>query len=166
MNEKIDQDFYRKWMEHEDSLIDKRMGWLLTSQSILFAAYAIVLAQKESEMPPSLNVLKIIPLIALVSGVSIFVSIVAALTVWRWIRRKFPKDDTLTGPHVTHFLGLQSYVILPSIFISAWLYFITGNILSSLVVALGLPTGALAWYYILSPIGRRKNVPPEKASLE
>lgn len=102
---------------HEDDLINHRMGWLLTSQSILFGTYAL---------QPSLSsqpLLHLVPWIAVSSCLFIYTSIIAAVLATRCFVREFERAFPhihIAGPPLTHLLGLLSPVLLPLVFIGVW----------------------------------------------
>lgn len=139
--------FRRRWMEHEDLLIDRRINWLLTSQSILFAAYVLISTQQNTSTRVWNDVIRALPLIGLALAISILLSVVAAICTWRWLGSMSAGIKDLTGPRLLHFIGMQSYVLVPSIFVGAWVYFITGIALAGLTSALVLSFGIFAWYW-------------------
>lgn len=71
----------RNFIQHEDNLIDHRLTWLATSQSIFFAGYVLQFTAEEKSPPPSF--LKAgIPLFGIVSCLLVYASIFAALMAW------------------------------------------------------------------------------------
>ncbi len=119
----------RGQIQHEDNLITQRLSWFLTSQSFLFTAYAILI----SSPPRMALLLKVIPLIAIIAGALISLSIFAGLKVMRDLRRGFsPWLDAaretglpaLQGTCGTRFLGMLAPVLLPPTFMVAWIVLI------------------------------------------
>src|SRR3954468_5912364 len=88
---------FRSRVEHEDNLIIQRLSWLMASQSFLFTAYAIVTNGMTNPTPLGENefvnhllaLAHIIPLVALLNSLLIFISIVAALKAIRELRRQY-----------------------------------------------------------------------------
>jgi hypothetical protein len=77
---------FRSRVEHEDNLIVQRLSWLVASQSFLFTAYAIVTNGLNSPSATSnafarqeLRLVHIIPLVAVLNSLLIYVGILAAL---------------------------------------------------------------------------------------
>jgi hypothetical protein len=117
----------------EDDLINHRLSWLLTSQTIFLGTYVVLLTQLKnvpSNLPP------LIIWLALVSCVLIYVSVLAAMFAIRHFRQPFPNTDVV-GPLATHILGLLAPISIPLIFIGVWLSFLSVNI-TAIVIALAL----------------------------
>jgi len=74
MNRNVLYKEYSKRLKFEHDLINRRITWLLTSQTILFAAYGLG-AKKDSIISP--NFLTVIAISGLVSSLLLFVGIVA-----------------------------------------------------------------------------------------
>ena len=88
---------FRSRIEHEDNLILQRLSWLMASQSFLFTAYAIVTNGMTNPIQPGENefvnhlvvLAHIIPLVASLNSLLIFISIVAALKGIRELRQQY-----------------------------------------------------------------------------
>jgi len=128
----------RERIEHEDNLIVQRLTWLVGSQSFLFTAYAIV-SNGLMTPPPQpaylhfgeqLQLLfQLIPIVATLTCILIYVSILAAVVAMRRLRNGYrsrfgPEEDALppimTDPSVRLF-GLVAPLLLPLVFAIIWL---------------------------------------------
>jgi hypothetical protein len=116
MPTKEDKSFERLRFEHE--LIHRRLTWLLSSQSILFAAYGIALGTAESGAANlfltvtamSGTVIASLILIGVVAG------ILAKVAVWQDSKEKQFGVRTWTT-----WLGLLPDFALPIVFALAWI---------------------------------------------
>lgn len=128
---------YRGRIEHEDNLVMQRLSWLMASQSFLFTAYAIVsnalsnsIANNNGKIFVSrLSALEdIVPIVALLNSLLIFVSIVAALKAIKELRREYHNLPgnlevvALQTSRATRILGFSAPVILPLLFLAVWWY--------------------------------------------
>jgi hypothetical protein len=110
----------QKW-EHEDNLINQRLTWLLNSQSLFFAAYAIAL-QAVSSPNPDPRVYKFLtnlPYIGITTCILILLGVIAATNAMRLLKqdKRFIFD---VRPSST-WTGLLPTYLLPVSFIFAWL---------------------------------------------
>jgi hypothetical protein len=128
----------RERIEHEDNLIVQRLTWLVGSQSFLFTAYAIVSNGLMSQPPQpaclhfgeQLQLLfQLIPIVAMLTCVLIYISILAAVITTSRLRRGYrsrfgPEEDALP-PIMTaapvHLFGLVAPLFLPLMFTVIWL---------------------------------------------
>ena len=109
----------RERLQHEDDLVNHRLAWLTTAQSIFVAAFVIQFAVAEENAVP--RYLQIgIPLVGLVSSMLIWGSVIAAILVWRAIVRVDPSLKPGTG--LTRFFGFLPAVLVPALFIIGWLW--------------------------------------------
>jgi hypothetical protein len=123
----------RDQIQHEDSLIMQRLAWLTAAQSFLFTAYAITANASPQPRNPVLVtqqdlLFTIIPGVAFLSGVLIYCSVIAGILVQNRLRhayathvasvRDFPE---IQGSRFTFWLGLAAPVLLPLVFLIAWL---------------------------------------------
>ena len=127
---------FRSRIEHEDNLIMERLSWLMASQSFLFTAYAIAtngltnatLINGDVFVKRLFALERIIPIVAILNSVLIFVSIIAALKAIREVRsRYFDHPDILkTLPLQASILprrmGHSAPVLLPLLFFAVWLF--------------------------------------------
>lgn len=123
----------RDQIQHEDNLILQRLSWLMAAQSFLFTGYAIV----ANGPPQARNALlakqqdllfNIIPAVACVSDVLIYCSVIAGVLALRRLRRAYASHvfaaggfPEIQGSQVTRWLGIASPILLPLVFLIAWL---------------------------------------------
>jgi hypothetical protein len=127
---------FRNRIEHEDNLIMQRLSWLMASQSFLFTAYAITTNGMSTSSSLTGNVFlarlsslgRIIPIVALLNSLLIFVSILAALKAIRELRCGYQQHPgvweiiPLQTSRVARASGLSAPVLLPLLFFAVWLY--------------------------------------------
>ena len=127
---------FRNRIEHEDNLVMQRLSWLMASQSFLFTAYAIVtngltpyLANGGNIFISRLAILeRIIPIVALLNSLLIFISILGALKATRELRNEYQKQSeilttiALQTSRSARRLGLSAPVLLPLLFLAVWLF--------------------------------------------
>lgn len=112
----------------EDELMSHRLGWLLTSQIVLFAAYGILL----KENVPSGNnkrLIDVIEALGLTIASLIFMGIMAAIIASYILYRKVNNEITnlsdekqTLGVHpVLTIIGWFTAVLIPEIFIIGWI---------------------------------------------
>lgn len=135
----FENEFYeeaRRRLEHEDSLNVSRLSWLLTSQSFLFSAFAVVINGGVGATPVAADspyrwyqdqLLRMIPMLGLISCALIYVGVIGGVVAQRRLRKMVEAnvaDDScpppIAGLH-TRWLGLFAPLFLPSAFIVAWL---------------------------------------------
>ncbi len=134
ITDKIYRDVLFKTLErihHEDTLINQRFGWLLTSQTI-FCALIGVLFQKLNEQNP-ITVIWIAPiaLIPLATCLINYTSILAAvIAIYNFCKRldgdykqysEYSREMIL-GPTVTHLMGQASPIFIPLGFVAIWIF--------------------------------------------
>jgi hypothetical protein len=113
-----DESFIRLRFEHE--LINRRLTWLLSSQSILFAAYGIALVATTNQEIANFflkvtaisgTVIACLTLIGVISG------ILAKRTVWKDSQKKqFGVRTWIT------YMALVPDALLPIVFALAWIF--------------------------------------------
>ena len=125
---------YRQEFEKEDTLLNNRLGWLLLSQVILFAAVRF------PGPPLGEVVMEIIPWVAIAICLLVLGSVIAAIANYLRCRNQllkhYPREDDSDhkypqlhrGPY-TLFLGFVAPVALPLVFLAAWVYLllVTGS---------------------------------------
>jgi hypothetical protein len=138
MNEPMSPaDFYRlirSQIEHEDNLNSQRLSWFVASQSFLFTAYAIVLSNLSPGKLPLIErqlngLVLVIPIVALLTCMLIFATIVAGAIAMSNLRRMYSSHersaaDTLPpvqGYRLTQLCGQAGPLGLPPVFIIVWL---------------------------------------------
>ena len=130
-------DFYnaaRRRLEHEDSLNVSRLSWLITSQSFLFSAFAVVVnglgathALAHSYKWYQDQLFRMIPMLGLFSCALIYVGVIGGVVAQRRLRKMVEANvadnscpPPIAGLH-TRWLGLFAPLFLPPAFILAWL---------------------------------------------
>lgn len=134
----------RNRIVHEHSLINNRINWMLTSQTIFFGIYAMLITDTGISNDKYGYFVDLIPWLSLVTGVLIYVSILAAILAIR----KFTKDsgdETMIGFIETYRAGLVTPIFLPWFFIMAWVYIICHNyyLLLAISILIALVIGFL-----------------------
>ena len=114
----------RQLWEHEDNLINQRMTWLGVTQTILFAAYGLLLTVKPSDCVSNLEnqkeLVTLLPIIGLATSILILVGIIAAIFAMKEIKKQC-RLDCLGIKNYTIYMGLTCGVGLPIVFVIAWL---------------------------------------------
>lgn len=112
----------QKW-EHEDHLINQRLTWLLNSQSLFFAAYALALQATSSPKvdPRVFKFLSYMPWIGIFSSILILIGIIAATEAMNALKKD--KRFTFDIRTRTTWSGILPSYFLPMLFIIAWLLF-------------------------------------------
>lgn len=123
----------RDQIQHEDSLIMQRLAWLMAAQSFLFTAYAITANASPQPRNPALVkqqdlLFTIIPVVACLSGVLIYCSVIAGILVQNRVRDAYATHvasvgdfPEIQGSRFTYWLGLAAPILLPLVFLIAWL---------------------------------------------
>ena len=125
------KDSYEYWREkwvHEDELINQRLNWLISSQTLLFAAYGLALQigtnpsnTSDEVSNKTTEVISLIPYIGLYSSISILLSVLAAVIALFVLLNKSGKfKDYLQVTLPTTLMGVAAGISLPLIFIFAW----------------------------------------------
>ena len=120
----------RDEITHEDNLMSNRLNWFTASQSFLLTALAIA-HQGDTTMPTRANdyLFPLVPIVALGSCVLILAGIVAGVAALR--RWRALLTTTVAGadflPRIDHdktivVLGWSAPVLLPVLFLAAWIY--------------------------------------------
>jgi hypothetical protein len=123
----------RDQIQHEDNLIVQRLAWLMAAQSFFFTGYAIIangtptprnqLLAKQQDL-----LFNIIPAVACLSDLLIYASVIAGIIALRRLRSTYahhvaPGDfiPAIQGSRLTRCLGLASPLLLPLVFLAAWI---------------------------------------------
>ncbi|MCP4367136.1 MAG: hypothetical protein GY797_03320 [Deltaproteobacteria bacterium] len=131
---------YDRWT-HEDNLINHRLTWLLTSQTIFFSGYGLILRYgliKENIAGNQLDiVLKLIPYLGISTGLLVFFAILAAVKILHKLKKtnKFngksngQQSKNLNYNHYeisnfSFFGGLVPPLIIPTLFVGSWIFLI------------------------------------------
>jgi hypothetical protein len=113
-----------KWV-HEDNLINYRLSWLLLSQTILFATYAVLLAAPNTvpQFERINKLLVILPWIGVVNLIIAYISILAALSAQYKLKEAIGREFEVTLGTLTlggFILGHLAAIFLPWVFFVAW----------------------------------------------
>jgi len=125
----------RGQIEFEANLIAQRLSWFVAAQSFLFTAYAITLnagpkGSQDFQYQQQL-VYHLIPVVAMASGVLIYLTIVGGFIAQKNLRdylaRKIPAErlaafPAIQGAVLTRNLGKAAPLGLPLVFVGVWLY--------------------------------------------
>ncbi len=134
-----DAEYYRlirPQIEFEDGLITQRLSWFVAAQSFLFTAYAITLnapqvAAEEIFRDQQHRVYHLIPVVAVASGVLIYLAIVAGVLAQARLRRFLKEHVTaeklldfppIQGMLETRVLGMAAPLGLPLVFVAVWIF--------------------------------------------
>lgn len=117
---------HRTRIVHEYDLINNRLNWMLTSQTIFFAILVILLDESENCKIDISNLELMVYILSLGSAFLIYVSILAAVVAIRKFANN-ADDETVIGYLSTYYTGLVAPIFLPLTFILAWLFIIWNN---------------------------------------
>jgi hypothetical protein len=122
LSEEYLREEYIDGLKFEHELINRRVTWLLTSQSILFVAYGMVLDKLTDKGKPFLQAIAMIgPLISIFILVSIIAAMLAKYLLCRKYRKDSNKKEEPFGVSIwTTWLGFVPDIALPLVFIFAW----------------------------------------------
>ena len=132
-------DYYRilrGQIEHEDNLVGSRISWFVTSQSFLFSGYAIIAtsfmgATAQSALDAKHVLLVVIPSLAIVASVLIFLSILSGIRAMDDLRRRYvqliqgwqdPLLPPIQGRRGNRMIGMAAPVLLPPLFMAVWIF--------------------------------------------
>ena len=124
--ERYERELYDKRLQFEHELINRRLTWLLTSQSLLFAAYAFA-SDPDSSAKTSLakTFLSVTPIAGVAISVLIFIGVLcgahAKWTVWKRFQAKHPLEPFGVVTRLTY-IALVGDGMLPVVFAGAWVW--------------------------------------------
>ena len=124
----------RDQIQHEDNLIVQRLAWLMAAQSFFFTGYAIIangtptprnqLLAKQQDL-----LFNIIPAVACLSDLLIYASVLGGIIALCRLRRTYSHHvaqgdfiPSIQGSGLTRCLGIASPLLLPLVFLAAWLW--------------------------------------------
>ena len=115
-------DDYSARLRFEHELISRRVGWLLTSQGLLFAAYGVTLGKQE---PAALQFRMTLPVLGTALALAVLCGVLASffakLRTWQDFRRSgHPNEPFWVRTWITY-LGFVPDFVLPLAFAAAWL---------------------------------------------
>lgn len=122
-----DQGFERLRFEHE--LINRRLTWLLSSQSILFAAYGVALFATEpgtSQAAAADLFLRVTAITGTVIAILILIGIVAGILAKRTVWKDSKEKQFGVRTWITY-LGLVPDILLPLVFAVAWIWILSSK---------------------------------------
>jgi len=111
------KDLREKWT-HEDNLINHRLGWLLTSQTILFAGYGVLLQKQQIPQERVSFMLTLIAGLGAVTSALLLLSVVAAIVALFALRKC---NQKLNPDGIAFLLGIVTPIGLPLVFFVAWI---------------------------------------------
>ena len=118
----MDRTEYTRRLEFEHELIGRQIGWLLTSQAFLFAAYGFVIDHSTPATQKLKDFLPIIAtLVALAALFGVTASFLAKLRTWQDFKVASGNTTEPFGvrTHITY-LGLLPDFAIPLMFAVAW----------------------------------------------
>jgi len=121
----------REEIRHQDNLINARLSWLVSSQSLLLNGFAVSLNRSAQSLLPiyaKLNVILVtsLPLAGLMTDMASYLTIWAAMLRMTRIRHlahgSHPSHlPTVQAEVCTRLLGLSGPVMVPLVFLGVWL---------------------------------------------
>ncbi len=123
----------RDQIQHEDILIVQRLSWLMAAQSFFFTGYAIIANAAPQARNPLLArqqdlLFNIIPAVACISDILIYCSVIAGVLALYRLRNAYTTHVSsvggfpeIQGSQLTRWLGIASPLLLPLVFLVAWL---------------------------------------------
>ena len=119
--ERADRDRHEGRLRFEHQLINRRLTWLLTSQSVLFAAYGFA---TRPQTPPTVFLI-VTPIAgAVISGlilIGVVCGILAKYFAWDEFKVKYPREPFGVKTWIT-FVAFVPDVLLPVVFAGAWVW--------------------------------------------
>ena len=117
-----DNDYNINKRINEAALINHRITWLIASQSILFAGYAILVSSSKFESQLIQDITQVFVFVGKSTALLIFVGIVAACLAVFFIWNDSHVQDPKRGLRIcTTVAGLSPAVALPIVFFFAWM---------------------------------------------
>src|SRR5205809_5789770 len=117
----MDEPEYHRRLGFEHELIGRRIGWLLTSQSILFTAYGLTLdKQGHAADLYRLWIPRLGPLLAFAVLCGVIAAALAKYRTWRDFQKDNPSAFWGVRTYIT-IIGLIPDFALPLIFASIWM---------------------------------------------
>lgn len=120
----IDEDEYFALSHHEDELINHRLTWLIGSQSLLFAGYALLLAVEKDKIAISIDkwvaALYWLPRLGVAISALVLVGIAAAIVASTILKHRY-KRKTFGVHWATTCGGWLAALLFPVVFCIAWI---------------------------------------------
>ena len=136
-------------IHHEDTLVDRRLNWLLTSQSILFATYEIAVNLGTNSTGSILQFIAPLALgICILSYASLLAALFAIYAFCKQLHKEFPRfasisKQNILGPTITHLIGQASAFFLPIAFIGVWVFIWSQSITWSVIIVILILIGVI-----------------------
>jgi hypothetical protein len=120
---------YYEYLSHqigrEDSLVNNRLTWLLTTQGLLFAAFALVLEKDGAQLLKN-ELIKVLPLVGIVLSILCLLGVVGAIVTIRGLQKRWRKLDYDFAPPPCGVGCAWGFGFIPSLglplsFLYAWL---------------------------------------------
>jgi hypothetical protein len=121
----------RRRIEHEDSLLNQRVSWIVSSQAFLLTGYAILLNaptefHNERHARDHALLMKIIPITSIWITLLLWIAMLASIAAMRALRESAEKHpgyqaDHIQGSRRTRLLGLVPIALIPGVFLVTWL---------------------------------------------
>ena len=119
----VEQEKYDKQLSTEHELINRKLTWLLSSQSILFAALALVISM-DLKLPQQFS--KVIAILGILISsliwVGVVMSIVAKVLIWKDYNKEPLNNVRLGVRNWITFIALIPDFFMPLAFVFAWWY--------------------------------------------
>ena len=132
MNEKLEA--LRRRVEHEDSLVNQRLSWLVASQAFLLTAFAIALNAPPTAQTPAYaaanhRLASFLPFAGIACIVLIWFTLAGAIWSMKLLRDQAaaitqPNDLPVQSPLFIRSLGLVAPIGIPVVFLVLWLIMI------------------------------------------
>jgi hypothetical protein len=142
-----DLEFTQDRVRDEDRLIGDRFSWLLNSQTIFLASYAILLQLNQQNGI-------ILPVIALGTCAINYISIMGAvLSIYKYCK-KLNKDHEgrsaesrwkILGSTLTHVMGQSSPIFIPLGFLGVWIFILFGSLTTIISISTSLVLLIFLW---------------------
>jgi hypothetical protein len=116
---------FKHHIDFEHNLIVQRLSWLLGSQAFLFSAYAIGAGVTSPKATVELLV-RLIPIVAILSSALIYIAVLAALVALQRLRSGYvdrfqdPSLPNVSTSGAVYAAGSVPPIFLPLVFIVVW----------------------------------------------
>jgi hypothetical protein len=151
-----DLEFTQDRVRDEDRLIGDRFSWLLNSQTIFLASYAVLfqLNQQNGIIQGQESFFRFVPVIALGTCAINYISILGAiLSIYKYCK-KLNKDHKehltesrwkILGSTLTHIMGQSSPFFIPLGFLGVWIFILFGFLTSIISISISLALLIFLW---------------------
>ena len=119
-----ERDFYLGRLAFEHDLINRRLTWLITSQTILFAAYGLSFQSRLELLPVAEHFRNVTEWSGIAIAIAVFVSVTASFMakrlVWKDYNGTHPGTPFGVSTTITY-VAFIADVVLPVAFAAAWI---------------------------------------------